>query len=329
MRTLYSKMLLVALLFVLIGGTFVSVSPKIPQIRGQTLRILVVGDPFALALRQLKTEFEAELGIAIELEIVGYNDTRALTLSNTNDIVSSYDIVSFDAVWLGEYVENNVLLPLDAFTTQSPTLQIDDFLQSAIDSSRRDGVLYGLPIQPHPELLWYRTDLFEAAGLDAPQTTDDVLNAARVLHDPQNEIYGICWNAQRGDALAQQMTHFFAAFGQPMLDENHQPTLDTPSGVKAAQYALDLLAYSPPDILNMAWDQRITRFANGSCAMTYGWGARIALVEAINPDIVPHIGFVAAPHAPDADPVTPIGTWSLGIPSNIGERQELAWLFLE
>ncbi len=329
MRMKYFKIILLALLAMLIGETSVALFLQIPSMRGQTLRILVAGDPFALALRRLKAEFELELGIRLVLEVVGYNDTRVLTLSNANDVVSNYDIVSFDVVWLGEYVANNVLLPLEPFATESPVLQMDDFLQSALDSSRWDGVLYGLPIQPHPELLWYRTDLFAAAGLDAPQTTDEVLNAARALHNPDVGLYGICWNAQRGDALAQQMAHFFAAFGQPILDTNDRPTLDTPQGLKAAQYALGLLAYSPPDILNMAWDERITRFANGSCAMTYGWGARVALAEAINPDIIPLTGFVAAPHAPDAPPVTPMGTWSLGIPSNIGERQEIAWWFLE
>jgi ABC-type glycerol-3-phosphate transport system substrate-binding protein len=37
------------------------------------------------------------------------------------------------------------------------------------------------------------------------------------------------------------------------------------------------------------------------------------------------IGYAAAPHAPGEAPVTPIGTWSLGIPANIGPRRELAW----
>lgn len=329
MRPIHFKIALIAVVFVLVGVIQLHPLQQITDLRGQTLRILVVGDPFALALRQLKDEFEADLGITIELEIVGYNDTRTLTLANASDLVSSYDLVSFDVMWLGEYVENDVLLPLDSLTAQSSILEMDDFLQSAIESSRWQGVLYGLPIQPHPELLWYRTDLFAAAGLEAPRTTDDVIDRARALHNPDADIYGICWNGQRSDALAQQMTHFFAAFGQAMLDENQQPTIDTPAGVRAAQYALDLLPYSPPDILNMAWDQRITRFANGSCAMTYGWGARVALVEAMNPDLLEHIGFVAAPHAPDSAPVTPIGVWSLGIPSNVETNQHIAWMFLE
>lgn len=316
-------------LFLLGGARPMSVRSQSPDLRTQTLRILVVGDPFALALRRLTATFEVELGITINLEITSYRDTQILTLANAKDIVSNYDIVSFDVVWLAEYVENGILLPLGERAAQSSTLMLDDFLRSALESSRWKGELYGLPIQPHPELLWYRTDLFNKAKLDAPRTTDDVIQAARILHNPDAGLYGICWNAQQGDALAQQMAHFFAAFGQPMFDENQQPTVDTPRGLMAAQYALELLAYSPPDILNMSWDQRITRFAHGSCAMTYGWAARLSLVEAISPDLIPLIGFVAAPHAPDSPPVTPMGTWSLGIPSNIGERAEIAWQFLE
>lgn len=329
MRTVILKAALLIALFVFIGVRPARLSQSVAGLCSHTLRVLVAGEPFALALRQMSAAFEAELNINIELEIVGYADTRELTLSNAQDIISNYDLVSFDGVWLGEYVEQGALMPIGERAAQSSILNMDDFLQPSLQASRWNGELYGLPIQPHPELLWYRADWFAKAHLDPPRTTDDVLRAARILHNPEAGRYGICWNAQQGDVLAQQMAHFFAAFGQPMLDGDQHPTVDTPRGLMAAQYALELLGYAPPDILNMGWDQNITRFAHGACAMTYDGAARLAWVEAISPDLIPYIGFAAAPHASDADPLTPMITWSLGIPSNIGENAEIAWLFLE
>jgi multiple sugar transport system substrate-binding protein len=40
------------------------------------------------------------------------------------------------------------------------------------------------------------------------------------------------------------------------------------------------------------------------------------------------VAYEAAPHAPGVEPVTSIGTWSLGIPANIGARRDIAWPFL-
>ena len=42
-----------------------------------------------------------------------------------------------------------------------------------------------------------------------------------------------------------------------------------------------------------------------------------------------NVGYAGAPYASDAAPVTAIGVWNLGIPSNIGERADIAWRALE
>lgn len=299
-------------------------------LNGETLHLVVVGDPFAVALENSLTELSAMAGGQIDLEIVSYDDMRDITLLNARDQESYYDIVSFDAVWMGEYAENSILLPLNERIDASSVVDPADFLEQGYQTAAYDDVQYGLPIQPHPELLWYRSDRFEEDGIAVPETTEELLAAAAHFTDAENNQYGICWNGQRGQALGQQMAHFYAAFGQPLLDDNGQPTLDTPRAVEAAQYALDLLPYSPPDVLNMAWDQRPVRFAQQGCMMTYEWAARTYLVEEDpTSQVAGKVGYAAAPHAEDSAPVTSMGAWSLGIPANIGPREELAWRALE
>lgn len=296
---------------------------------GETVRLLIVGDPFAHALRELSDELGRQAGGALTIEVVSYDELRDLTLRNAADLQSAYDIVSFDLLWVGEYGTDGVLLPLDELLAATPELDAADFLPSAYRGSTFQGRQLGLPIQPHPELLWYRSDRLQQAGLAAPQTTDELLAVARALNRPEQGQYGLCWNGQRGEPLGQQMAHFYAAFGQPLLDEDGRPTLDTSLGVAAARYAQALLAVSPPDLLSMAWDQRSRRFAAGGCMMTYEWAARTPMVEDDPTSQVRGlVGYAPAPHAPGAPPVTPIGAWSLGIPANIGPRRELAWHFL-
>ncbi len=52
------------------------------------------------------------------------------------------------------------------------------------------GTLYGMPYFLDPRGMYYRKDLFEAAGLGAPKTFADVREAAKALHNPP-ALYGI------------------------------------------------------------------------------------------------------------------------------------------
>lgn len=321
----FLRLLCLLSVIVLIGGCQPSEPGPISLLGGETIRMLLVGDPFSLAVRTLATTWSAEIGGNVEIEVVSYDDVRALTLRNARDLTSSYDLVSFDVLWMGEYGSNAVLLPLDALIAATPELEPADFLPLAYAGSAYQGQQLGLPIQPHPELLWLNTD--RLADLEPPRTTDDLLAVAAALTDPTQGQYGICWNGQRGDALGQQMAHFYAAFGQPLLDAQGNPSLNTPEGIAAARFAKALLAFAPPDVLSMSWDLRPRRFIQGGCAMTYEWAARSYLVEE-HPDTQGKVLYLPAPHAPGAAPVTPLGTWSMGIPANIGPRRELAWRFL-
>jgi multiple sugar transport system substrate-binding protein len=301
--------------------------PPESVLQGKTIRLLLVGDPFALAIQNAAQELEQLAGGTLEIEVVGYDDVRRLTLLNAQDKASAYDIISFDGVWVGEFSDKGVLLPLDGLITAArEQIEPEDFLDIAYAQSRHGGRQLGLPIQTHPELLWYRKDLLAADGLQPPRTTEELLKVARHYTHAEAGQYGVLWNGQRGQAFGQQMAHFYAAFGQRLLDEQGRPTLDTPKGVAAARFALELLKVSPPDVVNTAWDQRPRRIAQGGVVMTYEWGARTYIVEeAPGSTMAGKIGYAAAPHAPGEAPVTPIGTWSLGIPANIGPRQELAW----
>src|SRR5438093_256632 len=90
--------------------------------------------------------------------------------------------------------------------------------QSAAAAAFLAGVIHvgktlAFPIQPQPEIFVYRTDLFQAAGIpNGPKTVDDVLAAAKKLHNPEKNVAGICWNAARGTPLGQTFLQTLGAF---------------------------------------------------------------------------------------------------------------------
>ena len=301
-----------------------------PLSGGQNIRLLFVGDPFAQIMQKELPAFEKLADGKIQLDVVGYAETHNKTLLNSQQSVSAYDVVSIDAVWMGEYASDGVLTDLTSMIPGSE-VNVADFVPSVWKMGQSDGRQYGIPIQPHPEILVYRKDLFGRDGIAAPKTWDDVIKAAAHFNG-KDGMAGICWNAARGAALGQTVFHLFGDAGiHPLGTDNKTPQVNDPRFKDATKYLMELMKYSPPGILNMAWDERVRTYAQGGCAMTYIWAGRAAIFEGDPKSPARgNTGYVGAPTDGDAKPVSPIGGWFLGIPSNEAkDRVKLAWNFIQ
>ena len=315
-------------------------------LNGETLRILFMSEPISIAWQKILPEMEAEAGGKIELEIIGYDELRQKVLLDARGDVSSYDLISIDLPWFGEFVGANVLLDLTDLIA-SGNIDVADFYKAAWDAGYFHGKQYGVPIQPQPELFGYRKDLFERDGIKPPETAADVLAAARHFHGSQEGLSGICWNAARGAPLGQTMLQVAGAWGEPPVHltetedgfdisviepEQMKPKLDTQLTIASAKWVQSLLEFSPPGIANMAWDERLRVYGQGGCAMTYVWSGRATLYESDESSVARgNTGYLPHPKGPDAKRhASTLGGYHLGIPANVApERIEMAYAAIE
>ncbi|MEM6676695.1 MAG: extracellular solute-binding protein [Pseudomonadota bacterium] len=288
----------------------------------QRIRILSISDPFALVLSERLPAFSALVGAPLSVELTGYTELRRRILLNAFQPSSAFDLISIDMGWGREVYAGGLVLPLETLL-QDAAADLETMLLSARAGATVDGQIVGLPVQPHAEVLFYDEEALKAAGLSPPETTEDVLRLGAALHEPGGAgRAGICWNAQRGAALGQTMLHLLAAFGGRPLDEAGGASLDTPELRAAIDYAVSLVPLSPPNILSMAWDERIEAFVAGRCAMTYGWTGRTLLMQRLGLDLgAGGIGVAAAPHAPGVPAVSPLGAWLFALPANLAEER--------
>jgi len=304
------------------------------------LRILVHGDPTFMVMENLKRQFEQMVGTKINQRAFSIDRLHEEALRNAARTASRYDLIAVDLPWIGEFAERGVLLPLDA-VMDVDRLDPGDFHTAGWRAAHWDGRPFGVPSQTTPELLMYRRDMFADAGLEPPRTTDQVLAAAKALHEPRRGRYGIAWNAARGTALGHTFIMACADFGQPILnldpiaggfDADHlarpdvRPTIDTPRAEAAAEYLMALLDYSPPDILSMSWYERIRPYAAGRVAMAYGYTLLAPYFE-LDPSSPAHgtTGYLPHPAGPTGATIAPVGGYVLGIPANLpADRHEAA-----
>jgi multiple sugar transport system substrate-binding protein len=311
-------------------------------LNGQTIRLIVVSDPVFKAMQQMHGDMERMAGGKIELNVLPFDQLHQQTLLNSQNTESRYDIIAIDLPQFGEY--KSFLLDLSPW---AGSMDHSDFQQVAWDGVIHGGKILAVPIQPQPEIFAYRTDLFQAAGIaNGPKTVDDVLAAAKKLHQPGKNIAGICWNAARGTPLGQTFLQTLGAFGQAPIaltkkgddydigninPENMHPTIHNKAGIAVANYLMALIPFSPPGILDMAWDERTRVFAQGGCAMTYVWSGNASAWDS-DPQSPAHghVAYVPHPSGLGAPNRSTLGGWSIGIPTNLPkDRQELAWKFIQ
>ena len=316
-----------------------SLERKLDLPRG--LRGLVHADPTFMTMKVLKQQFELNLGVGISSRALSIDRLRSEIVANSERRVSAYDFVACDLPWFGEMVDRGRLLPLDDYIRRD-RLDMQDFLPDALASVRRGGRIYGLPVLTTAELMFYRTDLFAAAGLEQPMTTDRLLDAARDLHQPSRGLCGVVWCGARGTPLGHTFITTMAAHGQPVVDLEKtpdgfiaedavgarlRPMFDSPEALKVAEYLIELLKVSPPDILATTWYDRARIYAGGGAAMAYCHTLLAHLFE-LDPASPAHgnTGYLPPPPGNGARAVSPLGGYAIAIPANIApDRTAAVW----
>jgi len=300
------------------------------------LRILVHGDPTFMVMETLKRQFEQIVGTDIHQRAFSIDRLREEALRNAARPKSRYDLIAVDLPWLGEFVTKGVISPL-ADVMDVDRLDPSDFHTAGWRAAHWGGAPYGVPSQTTPELMFYRKDWFASEGLEPPATTDAVIAAARRLHDPRRGRYGVAWNAARGTALGHTFMMTCAAFGQPIIDipriaggfdadnlaeGGFAPRFDTDRAHAAADYLMQLLDFSPPDILSMSWYERVRPYAEGKVAMAYGYTLLAPYFE-LDSSCPAHgnTGYLPHPHGPEGAPIAPVGGYVLCVPSNLARER--------
>ena len=119
-------------------------------------------------------------------------------------------------------------------------LGADTFSENAIELVSRDDLATGVPSDGWGQLLIYRKDVFDKAGLEAPQTLDDVTNAAKQLNG-KDDMVGITLATAAGDGFtAETFEHVALANGCQMVNDAGDVTFDSPECAETLRWYGDL-----------------------------------------------------------------------------------------
>jgi multiple sugar transport system substrate-binding protein len=154
-----------------------------------------------------------------------------------------------------------------------------------------DGKALGITWQFDQRAIFYRKDLFEAAGIKPPTTWDELLAAAKALNKPEEGQIGIAFPGKQGTYDTDQfyMTFVMQA-GGGLSDEQGKPTFDTPEQLEALKFEKELSQYAAKGTPSWTFTEVQKEFNQGKAAMAFGGGWFLADLKKNAPKIADNIG---------------------------------------
>jgi multiple sugar transport system substrate-binding protein len=123
-------------------------------------------------------------------------------------------------------LNTNQLLNTDMSAEVVTKLGADTFSKNALALTQDGDTQLGVPSDAWPQLLLYRKDLFDAAGLAPPTSYDTLRKAAETLNS--SDIAGITAATAAGDSFTQQTFEYLALPNDcQLVDDTGKVTLDS------------------------------------------------------------------------------------------------------
>lgn len=211
---------------------------------------------------------EQNPGVEIDLVVADENLMDQLMTINiaagtTPDIV--LHPIQLSAKWVDQGV-----LSAEAATEVINDLGMDTFSAGALGLAEvSEGMYASIPSDGWGQMLLFRKDLFEAAGLAAPDSYENIMAAAEALHDPENGMIGFCGANSAGEVFTWQVfEHIALANGAQMVTADGEIVFDSPEMVEAIQFYADLMNNYGQDESDWYWLQTRATYLDGGCAMT-------------------------------------------------------------
>ena len=220
----------------------------------------------------LVDEFNASQNeIEVKLDVYSWNDGHDTLVTQISG-GQAPDLANGNSQWVGEWVGINEVQPLDDLLSKE---FLANFVPSGLQAFTIDGKLMAMPYFLDPRALYYRKDLFEKAGLKPPETWDDVIAAAQKLNNPPDtNAFGMAFS-RKSDDMDYWWYAWLGANGADgntkLWDENGKSRFNTPEGIAATQFLVDLAQkYKAvnPDYTTASRDADLqTLFYNSKLAM--------------------------------------------------------------
>lgn len=278
--------------------------------------------------REMAREFEEQHGVTVEFRIGPESATERLSQYLRSFAASSpdLDVYQIDVIWPGVLAEHLIDL--------SDVVDEDDFFAPMIENNTVEGRLVAVPFYADAGLLYYRTDLLEKHGYEAPpQTWDELEEMALAIQEAERaegnrSFHGFVFQGSAYEGLTCNALEWQAAEGGgTILTPEGQVELNTEGARRAFERAARWLGtITPRGVTTYQEEEARTVFQSGNAAFMRNWPYAYQLGQAEDSPIRGRFAVTQLP-AGEGGRASTLGGWSLAV-SEYSRRPELAKEFV-
>lgn len=272
-------------------------------------------EPSNEAIEARVAQFEQETGIEVNLEIIAYEDalprwSAAIESGNVPDV--SF----FGYQEVGQFYGQGLLLDVTDLLAEIQAAN-GSMVEALVAPVTFEEKQWAIPFWSEATVLYYRTDLFEKAGLEgAPETWEQFLEYARELTDPAAGVYGAGYGIGRGNSDSEWwFRDLLWSHGAYLFNETgDQAAINSEEGALVFNWIKDFFnteRVTPPGVIG--WDDggNNQAYLSGQAAMVMNVGSIYYALVNDRPDLLEVTGIGLVPGGPE-------GRYIAGISNNIG-----------
>ena len=206
---------------------------------------------------QKRTGHSVEV-IPIEEKDLGKRATAAFAAGDLPDVI--YHSIQYVLPWA-----EAGLLDVETNSDIVNSLQKSTFAPGAIAMAQYDGMTAAVPVDGWTQMVVYRKDLFDAAGLAAPTSYEAIINAVDKLHNPPSMYGFVAATKVDENFMSQVLEHVFLANGVSPVGKNGFNKLDEKATTEVLDFYKKIAKSSPPG--ELYWKQSREIYFSGKAAM--------------------------------------------------------------
>ncbi len=282
---------------------------------GTTITVVYMSGGYADAARAVADEFKEKTGATVEVVDYPWGGLHEKLFAELIAGTGNFDMIPIAGQFLGELVP--YLEDIEHYIENEDV--ISDYQESSYNVYNFAGVQYGFPYQTDAYSVFYRTDLFEEAGIvaDPNWSWDDYLNIAEQLTQ----------GGMSGTSLAgvkhQQNVYFINRYwglGGKTTTPDWEPTMDNDNAIEALEMLKEIYKYVTPKAAGGDIAELNNVFLSGTeAAMLEGWPSLIfSLLD--DPDASNIVGKWNVLPTPGDGPIYG-SLWGIGISKDSANKE--------
>ena len=253
------KKLLNYLIYSLIVTFFVS------NASAETIRFWTTEEqPARLAKQQaMAADFKKRTGHSVEVipvseKVLGKRATAAFAAGDLPDVI--YHTLQYVLPW-----SEAGILDVETNDDIVNSLQKSTFAPGAISMAQFNGKTAAVPVDGWTQMVVYRKDLFDKAGLAAPTSYANIEAAIEKLHNPPNMYGFVAATKVDENFMSQVLEHVFLANGVSPVNKNGFSKLDEKATSEVLNFYKKIAKASPAG--ELYWKQSRAIYFAGKAAM--------------------------------------------------------------